>query len=139
MSVQRSQTRIVNRAAALIGSTERIEHIDDGTALALSAKALWDETRDFLLASGNYNCAVKRARLNALAEVPLFGFERAFALPGDCIRWLPWGSGDENFFEGTEENGAILTDAEAPLAIRYVFRLEDVGRWSAAERSPVLA
>lgn len=130
MAVQPSQTRIVNKALALLGSTTRITHIEDGTGPAKTALALFDEARDGTTADHPWNFAIKRAALAADSAAPLFEFDRAFTLPADCLRWLPPAKGDDHYFDGVEEDGKILTDEEAPLYIRYIRRVEDPGKWS---------
>ena len=123
-----SQTRIANRAFVLLGSVERITHVDDGLPLAEQVKDLWHESRREMFSLHPWNCLIRRARLNK-AGAPAFGYSGMFQLPSDCLRWLPWSLDDCEHFEGEEEGGFLLTDATAP-AIRYIADVEDVTKWS---------
>lgn len=118
----------MNRAFALNGSVERINNIEDGSSIARQALDLWDESYRTLLAEHPWNFAIKRARLNKHGT-PEFGYLHSYKLPTDALRWLPPGLGDCNFFVGEEENGLILTDAGAPLNIRYIANIDDWSLW----------
>lgn len=129
-----STTSIVNDALARLGSTERVRSINEDRTVALAAKAVWD---GLLQAEFDFpwNFAIARAKLNAHADAPAFGYSRQFKLPADCLRWLPPVAEDGTaYFEGEEEGGFILTNAEAPLLIRYISKdkAEDVGSWPAS-------
>ncbi|MGF7151321.1 hypothetical protein FHS96_004984 [Sphingomonas zeicaulis] len=126
-----SQTRIVNRALALIGSAQRIISIDEQSAAATAAKAVWDEARDGVLVDHPWNFAIARAEVAASADAPAFGYKRAFEIPGDWLRWLPPKRASCDFFIGEQEGRFILSDAEAPLRLRGIRRIEDVSKWSA--------
>lgn len=135
MPAPASQASIVNAAAARLGATERIVSLaDDDSNLARHARVLWDEALRTLIAEHPWNFAVARANLNAAATAPLFRFERAFTLPADCARLLPPSPEDRgDWWEGEVEGGAILSDAEAPLPIRYISRTraDQVALWPA--------
>lgn len=129
---QPNQPGIVNDALAELGSTARITSIDDKSGPAPDAKAVWDGMVRHLLADHPWNWAVKRTQLNAAAEKPGFGYLRAFTLPADCLRWLPPSREDgDAHFEGVEEGGQILTDAAAPLPVRYISSTKalDIASW----------
>lgn len=128
-----SQTRIVNAAAALLGSTQRLSSINDTGDLAMHARDQWDSIVRTMLAEHPWNFAIVRATLNEAADAPESEYERKFAMPADNWRWLPWMVGDEDWFQGEEEGDFILTDAEGPLVIRYMSgdRIDQVGLWSA--------
>jgi len=127
-----NQTRIVNAAIARLGGTDKVTSIDDPNSnSARRAKEIWDDMRRALLARHPFNFAIKRALLNAAAEAPAFGYERKFQLPPDCLRWLPPAQGTAESFVGEREGNFILTDAEAPLKIRYIADVTDVPSWSA--------
>lgn len=130
-----SQTGIVNAAAALLGSVQRINSLSQSDLpLASHAREVWDSMLREMLADHPWNFAIRRKRLNALAEAPQFGAARAFALPPDCLRWLPPHAADgDAWFEAVEENGRLLSDAAAPLPVRYISddMLDQVDRWPA--------
>jgi hypothetical protein len=127
-----AQTDIVNAAAALVGSSERVQSIDGAGNLASHARAHWDIVLRRLLADHPWNPFIRRRPLNAAAVAPAFGFERAFALPEDCLRvLLPRSDDVDDYFEGEIEGRLIYSDADAPIFIRYISGdlADDTGRW----------
>lgn len=116
-----TQTGIVNSALSLLGSTSRVTSIDDPHGVAPDAKTQWESIVGGLLSDHPWNWAIKRAALNEADEKPAFGFEHSYALPADCLRVLPPSREDDlDGYERREEGGFILTDAEAPLNVRYI-------------------
>jgi hypothetical protein len=113
-----TQTGIVNAALAELGSTKRIQSIDEGYGVANDALALWDTCMRTLLSEHPWNWAIGRALLNP-TTAPEFGYARAFTLPPDNLRWLPASSDDADWFDAREEGGLLLTDAET-ANVRYV-------------------
>src|SRR5690606_25509259 len=86
----------------------------------------YPQTRDEVLRAHPWNFALARALLAASGTAPAFGWARAFPLPVDCLRLLPVVAGGH--LNGTPiahevEGGAVLSNATAPLAIRYVRRV----------------
>lgn len=130
MAVAPSQTRTINKALALLGSADRIANITDGTPAASTALALWEDARDSVLAAHPWHFAKRRAQLAADATAPEFGWTYRYLLPPDCLRWLPPGIRDEDYFAGEIEDRYILSDQVAPLNIRYIARIEDMLAWS---------
>ena len=131
MTAQASQTRIVNRALALLGSAQRVSSITEPSGAAVTALALFDDARDATLAEHPWNFAIRRSSLAANVTAPAFGYAYSFALPGDCLRWLPWAAQSDDFRRCEQEGGALLADTPGPLNIRYIARIEDVALWSA--------
>lgn len=131
MALPPSQTRVCNSALAHLGESNRIASINDATPLARTLAAVWDEAVDEVLAAHPWNPALRRASIAASADyVPDGGqYSQAFALPSDCVRWLPWRPGHDDYFEGEEENGFILSNDAAPLNVRYIGRLDDLTKW----------
>lgn len=129
-----SQTAIVNVCMTLLGE-DRVASIDDNVKQARAAKAMWDVSRDSLLAAYNWSFAKARASLSPLAEAPLNQFSRKFLMPSDCLRVIMVSSVyvglDLTDYRGTPteeyciEGREILTDLENPLPIRYVKRVTD--------------
>lgn len=128
-----SQTRIVNLAAANVGSTSRITSLNDNSNLAASAREFWSMLVVEAFAFP-WTFAISRAELNAASEAPLFGYDYAYALPVDCLRWLPPSHEDgETYFDAVQEDGMLLTNTPAPLPIRYISsaKADQVGLWPA--------
>lgn len=135
-----SQVEIANRALTKIGEA-RVLSLSDDLEAARSVNSLWDVVRDAELRARNWNFAISRTSLPALIAAPAWGFDRQFQLPSDCLRVLQVGE----YFPGPSlsdyrssseamwqiEGRKILTDMPAPLAIRYVARVEDTGQWDA--------
>jgi hypothetical protein len=120
-------TEIVNQALDLLEEEPALS-IDDDRDVVRWMRRNYVPTRDALLRRHPWNFAIRRALLPALSDAPAFGWDYAYQLPADCLRLFPLTeSGD---FEGPSvayalEERKILTDATAPLKIRYVFRAED--------------
>lgn len=125
-----SRTGTVNLALARIGTSKRLSSLDEGGALANIASTVFGPALRAVLAAHPWNFATTRASLPADSEAPAFGWERRFVLPGDCLRWLPPERDEDIYYEGEEEDGAILTDSEAPLPVRYIRLVEDAATWS---------
>lgn len=125
-----SQTQIVNQALAEIGSTTRLNSLsDDQSETAQRAKAMFPLQLRDLLESHPWNFALRRAQLNEFATPPVHGWERAFQLPADCVRWLPPSRDEAAYFDGEQEGNLLLSNAEAPLLIRYISYVDDTSKW----------
>jgi hypothetical protein len=136
-----NDTNIVNSALTLLGE-QRILSMDDNVKPAREAKALFEQTRDGLLAGYNWSFAMARANLPALLDAPEFGYSLKYQMPADCLRLIQIGE----FYAGlnlsdyrgmpTEEfmieGRQILTDMSAPLPVRYVFRETNPANFGAA-------
>lgn len=126
-----TQTAIVNQALSRLGSTERLTSLDDSKTVAKHAAAHWDAVLRHIAGDHPWNFAIERAQLPEVGPAPKFGWQRAFALPNDCLRFLPPRDGDDTFYHCEIEGGRILTDSEAPLPIRYISsaKLDDTSKW----------
>lgn len=127
-----SQTEIVNLALTRLGQ-DRVISISDDVEAARVMRSLWDFTRDAVLASYPWKFAIKRTSLPALAAAPAYGWERQFTVPDECLRLVQVGD-DYVFYTGLLETfqlegGVILTNEAAPLHLRYVQRVTNVGLW----------
>lgn len=127
-----SQTEIVNLALTRLGQ-DRVISIDDDNESARVIRSLWDFTRDAVLASFPWKFAIKRTSLAALAAAPAYGWARQFTVPEECLRLVQVGD-DYVFYTGPLEafqleGGVIMTDEAAPLRLRYVQRVTNVGLW----------
>lgn len=142
MTAGASQVGIINEALVELGSTRFINSIEDSIAPAPSAKVIFDAVVRFLLDDHPWNWAIVRAELNAAAAAPEFGFDYAYTLPTDCLRWLPPANEDgDAYFEGREEGSKLVTNKAPPLVIRYISAAEGaiIAKWSASfERAVAL-
>ena len=78
-----SDTDVANVALRLIGSTNPITSLTDGSDNAKVVNAIYTEVRDDLLRSHLWNFATKRVKLSRLSTDPTFEFDFAYALPTD--------------------------------------------------------
>ena len=127
-----SQTEIVNLALTRLGQ-DRVISISDDVEAARVMRSLWDFTRDAVLASYPWKFAIKRTSLPALSTAPAYGWARQFTVPEECLRLVQVGD-DYVFYTGLLETfqlegGVIMTDEAAPLRLRYVERVTNVGLW----------
>jgi hypothetical protein len=129
--ILQSDTRIANRALILLGTATRVISVDDPLPLGRQIKDIWFESRRAAIVSHPWNFALFRKLLNASGSAPAFGYAYQYKLPAEALRWLPPERGDDDFFEGEEEGGSILSNAPAPLSFRGIQDVEDVAQWSA--------
>lgn len=141
MSSPPSPTRTCNAALALLGESARITSIEDNSPLAKLFLTVWDEAVEEVLTAHPWNPAVKRANLPVSADFTPEGsqYDQAFELPNDCLRWLPARRDHVDYFEGEEEGGYILSNADAPIAIRYIARVDNLAKWTAGMRETLAA
>lgn len=132
MSLPPSPTRSCNSALAKLGESSRINSINDASPLAKTFLAVYDEAVAEVLASHPWNRALARADLAVSADYVPDGsqYTQAYEKPSDCVRWLPWRPSHEDYFDGEEEGDYILSNAGAPITIRYIRLLTDLSKWS---------
>lgn len=123
-----TRVSICSNALLLLGA-QTINSLDEGSDRASLASNLYDSTRDSLLRSHPWNCAVKRVILAADSEAPAFDYTAQFTLPSDWLKTLSVGQ------EGYEvdykhEAGKILCSGTV-LPLRYIFRNETEATWDA--------
>ncbi|MBX3480004.1 MAG: hypothetical protein KF842_06365 [Caulobacter sp.] len=127
-----SRTAIGNAALGKLGQGAVLS-FDDPDDRARWLKSRFDDIRDLCLRANRWHFAMARARLSAEATAPAFGYQRQFPMPADCLRLAEVGGVAFDPDSGSPvyalEGGRILTDAAAPLDIRYVRRVEDVAGW----------
>jgi hypothetical protein len=140
-----SETGIVNIALARIG-VERISSLDNDTVKAARvARDLFDEARDELLRSAQWNFATKRASLSKVSGyTPPFGYDHAYSVPSDFLRVVSVHPVDsvsvqakyklENISDSGTPKTAILSNSDS-LYLRYVAQITDVNRMTPPFRS----
>lgn len=121
-----SIAEICNRALDLLGAGP-IVALDDATTAARLCARNYGPARDAVLRAYPWNEATARAALAADITAPAWGWARAYTLPPDCLRVIAI-EGEVTASEGWRvEGGKVLTDAPAPLRIRYIRQLTDPG------------
>lgn len=124
-----SKVSIANRALTKLGA-ERVLLLEDDTQQSRVLKSMFDDVRDAEIRRHRWKFAIKRAELLALADGPGWGYSFQYPLPSDYLgliqvgeqyvrlgRKAPW----------SVESGNILTNLQAPLRIRYQYRVENPG------------
>lgn len=99
-----------------------------GLDRARIAQNLWPTTRDALLRSHPWNCAIKRVVLAPEVTVPAFGYSHSFVLPSDWLRNHEINGVRANEVDYTVESGRLLIDASS-VNLRYVWKNDDVTSW----------
>jgi hypothetical protein len=114
-----SWTYICNLSLAKLGARS-ISNIDtDTTENAVKCRAIYENTRDALLRSHDWNFAIERAELAQLSTTPEYGFDYEYTLPTSpyCLRVIEMETG---YFE--IEGRKLLTD-EPECKIKYIARI----------------
>ncbi len=109
---------------------EAITSLNDNSKAARLCLRNYGPARDAVLRSYPWNCAMRRAQLPALTDVPAFGYERAFQLPQGplpeyCLRLIEVNGEPIQDIDYRIEGRTIITNEAAPLQIVYVARIED--------------
>lgn len=135
-----SQAEIANVALTLLGS-DRIISLDDDIKPAREIKAMFNISRDALLAGYDWSFAKTRSNLSALTSTPANGFDYEFQIPSDCLRLVMVGEHyvgmDLTDYRGspveefTIEGRTILTNLAAPLPVIYIKRVTDTTQFQA--------
>lgn len=129
-----SDVEIANNALSMLGD-DPITSLADDTERARLVNRIYPQTRDAVLRSHPWNCAITRATLGRLSTAPAFGWLYQYALPTDpyCLRVLALNddeacadSGDEFKVEGK----ALLTNTTT-ANIRYIQRITDPAQYDA--------
>lgn len=87
----------------------------------------YPRARDAVLRAHPWNCALTRAALSKDTEAPAFGWAFQYTLPRDCLRVIPLtqdGVPNADPIVHEVEGRKILTNADAPLPVRYIRRAE---------------
>lgn len=125
-------TIIVNNALILLASSSRVDDINEVGSIAAQARDLLPIIIPSFMSKHPWNFALRRKEVPRTNLEPMGGrWPWRFDLPSDCLRWLPWDKEQPEYFDGVEEDGQLLCDSEGPIIVRYIFKNEDVSRWSA--------
>lgn len=130
MPSQLDITALCNLALDYLDEANIVSFDSDTSTVARWLRRNFWPTAWSLMRKHPWNFAIGRAQLAAAATAPAFGWTYAYDLPADCLRVLPLAVGGvENGrqipykVEGTQ----ILTNAPAPLLVRYMRRIENAG------------
>ena len=101
-----------------------------GLDRARIAQNLWPSTRDAVLRSHPWNCAVKRVTLSPEATSPNFthDFAYQFILPADWLRNVEINSVNADQVDYRVEGKRLLLNSQT-LYLRYIYKNTDVSTW----------
>lgn len=127
-----SDVEIVNNALSMIGDKAIVALTDDTTRARL-ANQLYGPTRDAVLRSHPWNCAITRATLPLLSATPIYGWSQQFQLPSDpyCLRVLACNDDEERAMSGSvfKIEGRKLLINQTSANIRYIQRITDPNQY----------
>jgi len=133
-----SEVGICNEALGLVELKE-ITSLDQAHSKAARVCTIhYPSTRDGLQREYPWNFNKARVSLAAAGTAPVYGYARAFALPGDCLRVREVDGCPDDAWQ-VEANGMLVTDLAAPLSIAYSARVTDVARFDALFRRLLVA
>lgn len=118
---------ILNRALDKLGQKPLVSLAEIGPNAA-RVRRMWPGCRDAVLREHPWKCAIKRVRLNALKDKPLFGFSLRYQLPPDFLRLVAV----HPDLAGVEIEGDTLLANANPLDLAYVARIENPRLYDAA-------
>lgn len=129
-----SDVSICNAALIKLGADPIIALTDD-TNRARTIAARYESVRDAELYLRRWKFSILRASLAALSDTPDSDFDYAYQPPNDFLRLIEGADivqvPDLSDYRTTSnalysiENGKILTNLGAPLAIRYIAQITD--------------
>jgi hypothetical protein len=122
---------VLNRALTKMGARV-LTSVDEDTEGARLWRANYPSLRRAEMRRYLWNFAMTRAQLPSSDALVAWGWTYAYQLPLDWLRTARVGLYGYDEPAYTEEGGAILTEALAPLPIRYIRDETDPNRWDAA-------
>ena len=129
-----SITEAVNLALSTLGEPGLTDVAVDTGTTAKECRRWLDVVRQRELMAFDWPFTIVRTSIVKDAVDPAFGWVSRYAIPADCLRFLPVTDNGEEFGNpvGHEnEGGFILVDKVADLRLRYVKDEGDVTKWSA--------
>ena len=123
-----SKTSIANMALGRIGAG-RINNFTDGSTESIQVALHYEQTRDSLLRSYNWQFATERKSLSENTTAPPYGWDNQFDLPSNFLKLIGVYDNDNIPLEPTLhsyaiENNKILTHADSVNVI-YVKKVTD--------------
>lgn len=119
-----SNVGIANEALSLLGSSRKLESLDQDHPNARTLNAAFDRTRRSLIRRYEWAFAKARASIAADPDQTVWGEHNRYSLPGDFLRLT---RDNETGFsvDWKIEGQFIVTDDDAPLEIIYIADVED--------------
>ena len=128
-----SEVSICNMAIASLGGTPitSLEYTESATPETILCSTHYEASRDAVLEEREWAFAMRRAKLNKLADAPI-GYDAAFQLPSDLLRVIKVGTDPEFLglvYDWVREGSQILINS-GQVYIRYIIRCVDPSRFS---------
>lgn len=131
-----SDVDIANLALAHIGDAATVASLDpaEGSAQAQHCARFFPMARDSVLEAHDWNFASRRIVLSLLSDVPVFGWDFAYAIPNDCLKVRHVVDADDTtkHYDFVREDdgtqGAILTNKDDACAM-YTMRITNNGKF----------
>lgn len=106
---------------------ENITSLDENTKSAKKCKLWYDTIRKSLLMNLNATFSIDRAVLAEVKDfIPVYGYEKAFALPPDCLQVLNLGNPLEDRLKQIEGEYFYCDEGIKNVEIRYIKDVTDV-------------
>ena len=121
-----SQTEICNMALRILGQ-QPILTLEDDVPQAISLAGVYEIVRKATLRKHVWNFAVKRVALPALVQPPAYEYDLQYQLPTDLLRLIEVHCEQDYRVEGK----TIVTNAQAPLYIKYIKDATDTAEYDA--------
>lgn len=114
----RTKLEIINLALIALGEA-KITAVTDDRKAADHANLVYDQARQSVLRSANWNFAIRRVSLSTASTEPAWGSISRYPLPADCLRVLRLQYGDDWSVEGR----TLLTGGTPNIS--YIADIED--------------
>lgn len=127
-----SEVAIANMAIDVLDD-DPITDLSDDTVVGRFMARNFGRVRDQVLTAFPWNVVRTRAALPADGSDPAFGWANQYTVPEDCLRLLPLR--ECGLLNGRQipyeyEDRKVLTNAKAPLLVRYIRRETNVALFS---------
>lgn len=130
-----SQLSVWNRALFLL-EMERASSTTPSNTATRTLNEAWQDTVEFCLEQGDFDCGKVRQALSQVSPAPAFGWTYYYAIPADSLRLVfvsETGLKDDRLLHFAIEDGKIATDA---TTVYVIFVSSSVittpGKWSAS-------
>ncbi|BAQ85706.1 tail tubular protein A [uncultured Mediterranean phage uvMED] len=115
-----SVIEICNSALLQLGA-QAITALTENSKNGRICNARYNTVRDSVFRSHPWNSLIKRQKLAADTDTPIYGFSYQFTLPADCLRVLHLNAHDSNF----KVEGRKILCNEASIFLVYVSQVTD--------------
>lgn len=118
-----SDVAICNIALGWLGG-DLIISLNDPSVEAKLCKVNYAPLRDAVLEEREWTFAVKRIEPSALSDIPLYGFDKQFQIPGNVIRVIDVSRAGEDVTSGSVSNTGIRSSSRAGVGKGRETRIE---------------